>query len=112
MTTSARLALEIHAFDPFRSQWSPVSSALDFRLMTSEPAVGSVMANPPRYSALTSLGMYLRLSASEPYRRIGNAQPSVSMLIWTRRELPARAISSDTIMAASQPMLFPPYSSG
>src|SRR3970040_1917255 len=100
MTTSARLALEIHAFDPFRSQWSPGSSALDFWLMTSEPAVGSVMANPPRYSALTSLGMYFRFSASEPYRRIGNADPTVSMLILTRRALQARAISSVTIMVA------------
>jgi len=34
------------------------------------------------------------------------------MLIWTRSELEARAISSVIIAAASQPMLFPPYSSG
>ena len=59
-------ALEIHVLDPFRSQWSPRSSAVDFMAMTSEPELGSVMAKPPRYSALTSLGMYFRLSASEP----------------------------------------------
>ena len=40
--------MEIHAFIPFSIQWSPLSSARDFRLVTSEPAVGSVMANPPR----------------------------------------------------------------
>src|SRR5262245_8723024 len=112
MTTSAMLAFEIHAFDPFRSQWSPLSSARDFMPMTSEPAVGSVMANPPRYSALTSLGMYLRLSVSDPYFKMGNAQPTVSMLICTRSALQARAISSLTIMVASQPMSLPPYSSG
>jgi hypothetical protein len=34
------------------------------------------------------------------------------MLIWTRSELDARAISSVMIIAASQPIPFPPYSSG
>src|SRR3972149_3276916 len=93
MTTSARRALEIHVFDPFRSQWSSLSVAVDRRAITSEPAVGSVMANPPIESALTSLGMYFRLSASDPYRRIGNAHPTACMLIWTRRELQERPIT-------------------
>src|SRR3970040_1388720 len=112
MTTSARRALEIHVFDPFRSQWSSLAVAVDRRAITSEPAVGSAMANPPIESALTSLGMYFRLSASDPYRRIGNANPTACMLFWPRGELGAGPISSDKIRVESQPILFPPYSSG
>jgi hypothetical protein len=40
------------------------------------------------------------------------AQPRVCILICTRRELETRAISSVTIMAASQPMSSPSYFSG
>ena len=40
------------------------------------------------------------------------AQPKVFMLICTRRLLEPRAISSVMIMAASQPISLPPYSSG
>ena len=40
------------------------------------------------------------------------AQPSVCMFICTLNELEPLAISSVRIMAASQPISFPPYSSG
>jgi len=66
MMTSAILAFEIQVLDPFKSQWSPLSSAVDFMAMTSEPALGSVIANPPTNSAFTSLGIYFRLSSSVP----------------------------------------------
>ena len=67
MSTSATWALEIQVLEPFSSQWSPLSSAVDFMAMTSEPASGSVMAKPPTYSALTSLDMYFFRNASLPY---------------------------------------------
>ena len=47
MITSAQLAFEIQVLVPLSSQWSPLSSAVDFMAMTSEPALGSVMPKPP-----------------------------------------------------------------
>jgi hypothetical protein len=47
MFTSAQLAFEIQVFVPLRSQWSPLSSAVDLMAMMSEPAWGSVMPKEP-----------------------------------------------------------------
>jgi hypothetical protein len=68
MRASATLVLDIQVFEPFMSQWSPLSWAVDFMAMTSDPALGSVMPKPPMYSALTSLE-YIFLNSSVPYRK-------------------------------------------
>jgi len=80
--------------------------------MTSDPASGSVIPNPPTYSAVQSFSMYLRFASSVPYLKIVYPQPSTCMFTCTLKDDDAFAISSVTIMAASHPILSPPYSSG
>ena len=112
MRTSALLELDIQVFEPFKSQWSPLSSAVDFIDNISDPASASVMPNPPIYSAFTNFSIYFFFAASVPYLKIVKAQPSACMLTCTRRELDAYAISSVMNIAASHPIILPPYSSG
>ena len=44
ITRSARMPLEMNVLEPFRSQWSPLSSAVVRMPWRSEPAPGSVIA--------------------------------------------------------------------
>jgi hypothetical protein len=61
---------------------------------------------------VTSLGMYFFSECFAAVGENGEGAAQVCMLICTRRELETRAISSVTIMAASQPISSPSYSSG
>ena len=69
--TLANPALVMKILEPFRTQWSPLSSATVFCMAASVPALGSVRPKAPSHSPEQSLDRYFSFWAPVPYSLMG-----------------------------------------
>ena len=99
-------------FSPFTTYSVPSRRAVVFRLATSEPPEGSVMASALIFSPARIPGSTRRLSSSLPADAMGGAP------IWCENRLactppePQSAISSESTTCMRRSAGVPPYSSG
>jgi hypothetical protein len=90
------LAIEIHIFEPLRTQPESVLRARVFWLAASEPVSGSVRPKQPSHSPEHSLGRYLRFCSSVPNFTIPEHTSEVCTEITVRIAESPRPISSTT----------------
>ena len=63
---SARIPLVMNIFEPLTMKWSPFLTALVFKLATSDPPEGSVIARAAIFSPLTTGGINFSFCSSVP----------------------------------------------